>query len=119
MTPPRAKPVRIQRKRAKGWRMPANAVYVGRPGRYGNPFHVGQEAPSHAQCVRLFQRWLGGSLSDDEIRIRFAAPNAQWYIAMRAGRRAAIASLRGRDLACWCRLDQPCHADVLLEFANR
>jgi hypothetical protein len=27
--------------------------------------------------------------------------------------------LRGRDLACWCPLDQPCHADVLLELANR
>lgn len=26
--------------------------------------------------------------------------------------------LRGRDLACWCPLDQPCHADVLLELAN-
>lgn len=29
-----------------------------------------------------------------------------------------IAELAGRDLACWCPLDQPCHADVLLELAN-
>ena len=28
------------------------------------------------------------------------------------------AELRGRDLCCWCPLDQPCHADVLLEIAN-
>jgi Domain of unknown function (DUF4326) len=27
--------------------------------------------------------------------------------------------LAGRDLACWCPLDQPCHADVLLEIANQ
>lgn len=27
--------------------------------------------------------------------------------------------LRGKDLVCWCPLDQPCHADVLLELANR
>jgi hypothetical protein len=27
-------------------------------------------------------------------------------------------TLKGKDLACWCRLDQPCHADVLLEIAN-
>lgn len=27
--------------------------------------------------------------------------------------------LRGKHLACWCPLDQPCHADVLLEFANQ
>ena len=26
--------------------------------------------------------------------------------------------LAGKDLACWCPLDQPCHADVLLEIAN-
>lgn len=29
------------------------------------------------------------------------------------------AELRGHDLACWCPLDQPCHADVLLEIANQ
>ncbi len=29
-----------------------------------------------------------------------------------------FAELRGKDLACWCGLDQPCHADVLLEWAN-
>lgn len=28
------------------------------------------------------------------------------------------AELAGRDLACWCPLDKPCHADVLLELAN-
>ena len=31
---------------------------------------------------------------------------------------AYLTPLRGRDLACWCPLDQPCHADVLLELAN-
>ncbi|KMS57958.1 hypothetical protein V473_07255 [Sphingobium cupriresistens LL01] len=31
---------------------------------------------------------------------------------------AEIANLRGKNLACWCPLDQPCHADVLLEIAN-
>lgn len=30
----------------------------------------------------------------------------------------ALDDLRGHDLACWCPLDQPCHADVLLEAAN-
>lgn len=30
----------------------------------------------------------------------------------------ALAELRGHDLGCWCPLDQPCHADVLLELAN-
>lgn len=31
---------------------------------------------------------------------------------------ANLSELRGKNLACWCRLDQPCHADVLLEKAN-
>jgi hypothetical protein len=26
--------------------------------------------------------------------------------------------LGGKSLACFCPLDQPCHADVLLEIAN-
>ena len=33
-------PIRIQRRRTKGWRMPAGAVYVGRPSYFGNPFSV-------------------------------------------------------------------------------
>jgi hypothetical protein len=33
---------RIQRKRTKGWRMPENAVYVGRPTKWGNPYQVGK-----------------------------------------------------------------------------
>lgn len=33
--------------------------------------------------------------------------------------RHALPALRGLSLACWCRLDQPCHADVLMELANR
>jgi hypothetical protein len=31
---------------------------------------------------------------------------------------ANLGALKGKDLACWCQLDQPCHADVLLEIAN-
>lgn len=33
--------------------------------------------------------------------------------------RHALPGLRGRPLACWCRLDRPCHADVLLELPTR
>lgn len=36
----REAPRRIQRLRAKGWRMPPSAVYVGRPTRWGNPFRL-------------------------------------------------------------------------------
>jgi hypothetical protein len=33
--------------------------------------------------------------------------------------RNSVAELRGKNLACWCKLDQPCHADVLLDLSNR
>lgn len=102
-----SEPKRIQRKRSKGWRMPDGAVYVGRPTRWGNPFRVGDtygpvydcEPIRHAgQAVLLFsgRRARAGYPSNAEVRLVLA----------------------GRDLACWCRLDQPCHADVLLAIAN-
>lgn len=90
-------PKRIQRKRTKGWRIPPNTVSVCRPGRYGNPFPVavGYDA---AAAVRDFRSYVVGRLS-----------NGTGY---------PLAALRGKNLACFCALDQPCHADVLLELAN-
>ena len=119
---PENAPKRIQRKREKGWRMPEGAVYVGRPTKWGNPWKVGdltftvdvgtfvhgQPLPLHPMsATEACERYRGSVFDlywpdDDEVSI---------------GERAAV-ELRGRDLACWCPLDQPCHADVLLEIAN-
>jgi len=33
-------------------------------------------------------------------------------------RKINLEELRGKNLACWCPLDKPCHADILLELAN-
>ena len=88
---------RVQLRRTKGWRMPPNTMSVARPTGYGNRFYVGLPAnPTAADCVR-----------------RFREEQADEY----AG--APLERLRGKNLACWCRLDQPCHADVLLELANQ
>lgn len=86
-------PIRIQRKRTKGWRMPENTVYVGRPGPFGNPL------PRNFQSA-LYRAWLCSG-SEQANRVLDAAP-----------------ILRGKNLACWCALDARCHADVLLELAN-
>jgi hypothetical protein len=114
-----AKPVRIQRKRTAGWRMPENTVYVGRPSQWGNPFRPEQASDAgyrdgHAMAAYAFRRWLAG----DPI----------WFVKDRALDRefilTGISALRGKNLACWCRLVdhrgnyQPCHADVLLSLAN-
>lgn len=105
---------RIQRKRTKGWRMPENTVYVGRGSMWGNPYRVLNEegwpliegpsgfcesveaggfAAAQKRVVELYRSaWLPGCMSPTR--------------------------LRGKNLACWCALDQPCHADVLIELAN-
>jgi hypothetical protein len=120
------KPGRIQLRRTKGWRKPEGVVSVGRPGKWGNPYlvrrcdndtddwavvepdgtssgveieYAGSKAEAVESAVDTFRHERGVTAypSDDEIR----------------------AELAGRDLACWCPPDQPCHADVLLELANR
>lgn len=95
----RPTPRRVQLKRTRGWRIPADTVIVDRRTRWGNPFtvHPGRDA---AEAVRLYRAWLRG------------------YVAVARRQRPDLAPLRGRNLACWCTLDAPCHADVLLELAN-
>lgn len=102
-------PKRIQRKRAKGWRMPEGAIYCGRPGRYGNPFIVGQTTfdgdhiygPETA--VDMFER-----VYELQLWEKYGLPSP-----------SEIADeLRGKDLVCWCGEDQPCHVDFYLRTAN-
>jgi hypothetical protein len=50
------KPRRIQRRRAKGWRMPAGAVYVGRRSKWGNPYHP----EDHAGLTNVIRLGLAG-----------------------------------------------------------
>ena len=97
-------PERIQRQRIKGWKMPPNTVSVTRPGRYGNPYTIagareagyrGSDRELAQMCVDQFRREMP----------EFA-------------KEAFRQELRGKNLACWCKLGEPCHADVLLKIAN-
>jgi hypothetical protein len=117
---------RIQRKRTKGWRMPFGTVYVGRPGRWGNPFSA---LPwlDLAESIEIYRLALQGiwnskhlrHLDDEQFQATYTAWNT-WRIHLGAGHPTEIArsELSGRDLACWCSLDQPCHADVILDVVN-
>jgi len=100
-------PKRIQRRRVKGWRMPAGAIYVGRPTKWGNHIKVGDYGKSPQ--ARRTAHWL--AVLDFEKSI-------EWNPEGEAYKEAARRELRGHDLACFCRLDEPCHADVLLRIAN-
>ena len=100
-------PKRIQRKRTKGWRMPPNTVYVGRPTKWGNPFK-----PKVSKDKEKMRFFLECAVSDYESCLTQGCSTSFGAIANE------IEELRGKDLACWCPLDHPCHADVLLKVAN-
>jgi hypothetical protein len=116
-------PKRIQRRRSKGWRMPAGTICVTRPGKWGNPWTVGGAAASG-----LFRPECCAQVVVDEFRAwltKGRSPNGEhdgFYREIEIRRRRILADLhelRGKDLACWCPIGSPCHADVLLELANR
>jgi hypothetical protein len=102
---------RIKRSRQCGWRKPVGAVIVDRTSRWGNPDHWREHG--RAKAVELFAGWIVNPRSTP----------------LRCGKKPKLfypstveeiqAKLRGHDLACFCELDEPCHADVLIEIANR
>ena len=94
-------PRRIRLSRRRGWRKPAGAIVVARPTKWGNPFVIDAEH-SRADAVARFARALEGG---DGSTLGFTAHDVRRELA-------------GRDLACWCPLEEPCHADVLLRVAN-
>lgn len=103
-------PIRIQRKRTAGWKMPPNTVYVGRPGKFGNPIRAGiYKDYTAADAVRDYKLWLkqdGSVLSFNNV---YGKPPTIKTIKK---------ELKGKNLACWCKPGEPCHADVLLKIAN-
>jgi hypothetical protein len=99
--------------------MPEGAVYVGRPTKWGNPIKVSRLLCAEgAKNVYSFLVWPHDECEQDldnreSFYLRLA--RSKWN-PVTLGQ--IIAELSGKDLACWCPLDQPCHADVLLEIAN-
>lgn len=105
--------MRIQRRRTKGWKMPADAMCVTRPGPLGNPF-------STATAFRLWL--LHGAITVTELVQSEFLPFNQHANALLAMRRQQILQripeLKGRRLACFCEINSDCHADLLIELAN-
>lgn len=106
---------RIQLSRRKGWRMPENTVSVARPTKWGNPWTLGDCNGSAVEAVRRYRCAVIGPVIDGRQLRPDAAPESYIGRIIRNARR----ELRGKNLACWCKLDEPCHADVLLDLANR
>jgi len=105
------KPVRIQRKRTKGFDLQAasravnglDCVYVGRPTKYGNPHAHDGSTESRMVAAQKFYDDFDDNQQSEKIK---------------AAIKDIKKELRGKNLACWCPLDEDCHADVLLEIAN-
>jgi hypothetical protein len=101
---PPAAPHRVRLKRSAGWKMPANTVKVDRTTPWGNPF-TAADCGSVALAVASHGRWMRGEIAAPG---GVEPPDAQ----------AIRAALAGRNLACWCPANGPCHADLLLKIAN-
>lgn len=116
-------PQRIRRSRRKGYRLPGDAIYVGRPTLWGNPFVVGSWTHgghgSHARCVILHRAWLAGRIGDLTLeRMGFCPAQIEALLRKRERILARLHELAGHDLACWCPLTSEwCHADTYLVMA--
>jgi hypothetical protein len=104
-------PTRIQMTRQRPWRAEhPDAVIVARPSKWGNPWPVGSTVfVEHARPAGIYVR---------EFRVTPELAVALFRQAFTPDVPEIREELAGRDLACWCPLDQPCHGDVLLELAN-
>ena len=88
------KPQRIQRKRTSGWRKPENTVIIDRTSQYGKNYTV--KDYGRDECIELFKKHQLPKISQRDLD-----------------------RLRGKDLACTCKLDEACHGDVMLEIVNQ
>lgn len=76
-------------------RIPTDAVYIGRPGPYGNPFTIGKDG-SREEVIEKHKNWI---LTQPELIQKVKT------------------ELRGKTLVCWCS-PKSCHGDILLQIAN-
>lgn len=88
--------------------MPSDAVYVGRPSKWGNPLSVNDAVGrTKEKVLQFFEVYI------DKL-IKAYNPNCD-----KQYRGHNIEELRGKKLACWCSLEEKCHADILADRANR
>lgn len=97
------RPVRVQRQRTRGFNLQEASpngkpvVYVGRPTKWGNENRIEDFGWDVEACLRKYREDIVLLVAEGELD---------------------LSELRGKNLACWCSIDEPCHADVLLELVN-
>lgn len=116
-------PERVQLRRTKGWRMPPNTVKVARPGPWGNRFAVRRvESSACGTAWAVVDTGDGEEFEMERFDTKAKASECAVYLHRQCLEPDDVARARAelgdQNLACWCPLDQPCHADILLEIAN-
>ena len=109
MTASTAKPIRIQRKRTRGWKMPENTIYIGRPTKYANPFKLADFRISNDEGDVVAKAWVMRGFGEHLTCMQDFEPEK--YAAI-------LSELHGKNVCCWCSLDENCHGDAWLELAN-
>ena len=90
-------PRRIHWRGGQGWPQAQNAIYVGRPTKWGNPYKIGPY--TRQEAVRFYERDLVSG------KLPFSVNDI-------------VHELKGKDLICWCKPGHLCHADILITLAN-
>ena len=110
---------RVQRKRVKGYKLPENTRCVNRGTKWGNPFKVLFES---GQWVVKDKdgNYYGRSYAEKEAAAQKAVKcYSQWIDGQIEMKRLDLSELKGKNLACFCSLSSPCHADYLLKLLNQ
>ena len=105
-------PIRVQRRRTKGFKLPINTVCVTRGTKWGNPFIVGIHGTKE-ECLKSFKILCSGYLC-----MSISKPTIDTQKKYMETIKNNLQELRGKNLACFCSLKDDCHADLLLEWAN-
>lgn len=120
-------PIGIQCSRQRGYRLPPNTLRVTRPSRWGNPFR--KQAFHLEYSFAEIPPLVEGRLNSETIllmpptylpavlvELHFAWLN-HWSAKWPDDFERWIAPLRGKNLACFCKIGEPCHRDNLLYYA--
>jgi len=102
------KPQRIQQKRTKGFKLPPNSVSVARPHKHGNPFVVGWHVECWTEKVCLVKNSQDAVDFYRAFATKKLRDDPHWFD-----------DVRGKNVSCFCKVGEPCHADVILELANK
>ena len=126
------KPHRIQLKRVKGFNLQRisrglnglDAIVVSRPSKFGNPFWHEQKFYGIEKALALYESLAHGiwnpALTDDVVNSSITYDAHHAWMKRIGGHPIEVIrrDLRGFNLACWCKLTNSCHADILLRIAN-